>query len=199
MRNCTYDGNLDYAREFTEIWNKKVKSIRKTSIVVAAVMIVLGIVCIAFPVQAVRVVEVIAAIVIAVLGVVQIIDYCNFPIPFQRAGTLVNGILNILIGILLLCSPSSVSIGTFAFMFGFLLLIFGIDLLALSGKLRFFGIGGCGWVVATGIVGLVAAAAFFILPLASTIALNYILAIYLIAGGAVILVESTYMKDLQMK
>lgn len=196
--NNLYDSNFDYAKEFTDRWNKKVRAVRVTGIVIAILMAVLGVVCLLFPEKSLRVIEVIASCVIMALGVCQMVDYFSLPVIFQRAGILLDSILNILLGCMLLSSPAAVSITTFAFMFGFLLMIFGIDLLAFSGKLGFFGISGFGWVVANGILSVIASMAFFFMPLASSVALNIVLAVYLIVGGVTLLIETLSMKDLRI-
>lgn len=111
---------------------------------------------------------------------------------------LINSVLNIFLGCLLIAAPATVSISAFAFMFGFLLLVFGIDLLAFSGKLGFFGVTGYGWVIATGVISVIASAAFFLMPMASSVALNVVLAVYLVVGGVTLLIETLSMKDLRI-
>lgn len=194
-----FENYTDYVQAFTEQWNQKVKSIRKASIVISILMVVFGILCMVFPVASVTVIEILAAIVLIAFGICEIMNYFSLPVIFQRGGILINAILNIIVGVILICSPAAVTISTFAFMFGFLLMIFGVDLLALAGKLKFFGVSNFGWVIVVGVLSLITSFAFFLLPLASTIALNYILAIYLLAGGIMILIESFSMKDLEVK
>lgn len=199
MRTYRDDDNIDLAGLFVENWNKRLKSFRVSGMVVAALMIVLGIVLCIFPSQSVRVIEIFAALMIMALGVYQFIDYFNLPVILQRGGVLINAILNVILGILLITSPASVTISAFAFMFGFLLMIFGIDLLAASGKLAYFNVANYGWVIVTGIISIIASVFFIFLPLASTIALNYILAVYLLVGGVTVFIEALSMKDLKIK
>lgn len=199
MRTYRDDDNINLAGLFVENWNKRLKSFRVSGMVVAALMIVLGIVLCIFPSQSVRVIEIFAALMIMALGVYQFIDYFNLPVILQRGGVLINAILNVILGILLITSPASVTISAFAFMFGFLLMIFGIDLLAASGKLAYFNVTNYGWVIVTGIISIIASVFFIFLPLASTIALNYILAVYLLVGGVTVFIEALSMKDLKIK
>ena len=199
MRTYRDDDNIDLAGLFVENWNKRLKSFRVSGMVVAALMIVLGIVLCIFPSQSVRVIEIFAALMIMALGVYQFIDYFNLPVILQRGGVLINAILNVILGILLITSPASVTISAFAFMFGFLLMIFGIDLLAASGKLAYFNVTNYGWVIVTGIISIIASVFFIFLPLASTIALNYILVVYLLVGGVTVFIEALSMKDLKIK
>lgn len=199
MRTYKDDGNFDPVDLFMDRWNRRVRSFRIYGIVVAVLMIVLGIVLCVFPGQSVRVIEIIAALIIMLLGIYQFADYSSLPVMFQRGGLLVNAILNVILGFLLLISPPDIGISTFSFLFSVLLMIFGVDLLAFSGKLGYFGITGYGWVIAAGVISILVSVLFMFLPLASAIALNYILAIYLMAGGITVLIEAVSMKDLQIK
>jgi len=55
-----------------------------------------------------------------------------------------------------------------------------------------------GWVIASGVISIVTSVFFLCLPLASAIALNYILAVYLIVGGIAVFIESVSMKDFRI-
>ncbi len=44
---------------------------------------------------------------------------------------------------------------------------------------------------------LLASAVFFILPMASAVFLNYVIAVYLLVGGATLLIEAFSMNDLK--
>lgn len=190
------DFNLE--KQISGQWNKKLKSLRFTSIVINILMIVLGILFIVFPQQSLIVLERLASILIIVLGVYLIIDYFYTAVFVRRPAILINGILNILLGTLLLFSPAMVTITTFAFMFGFLMLTFGIGELVMIKKIRFFVPSGYGWIIASGIINILVAAAFFIAPLFSSIFINYILAIYLIVGGITLLIEALSMQSMDI-
>jgi uncharacterized membrane protein HdeD (DUF308 family) len=198
MRTYRDDGNEDLAGIFIDNWNKRLKSFRVAGIAAAVLMVILGIVLCAFPGQSIRVIEIIAACLIMAFGIYELTDYFHLPVILQRGGILMNAVLNIFLGILLIISPAYVTLASFAFIFGFLLMIFGIDLLAVSGKLAYFNVTNYGWVIASGIISIVASVFFLCLPLASTIALNYILAVYLIVGGVAVFIESVSMKDFRI-
>ena len=199
MRTYYDDGSQNIADLFVENWNKKLKSLRRAGIAVAALMVILGIVLCIFPSQSIRVIEIFAACIILVLGIYQFIDYFNLPVMLQRGGLLMGAVMNVFLGILLMASPAYVTLSAFAFIFGFLLMVFGIDLLAVSGKLAYFRVTNYGWVIASGVISIIASLFFLCLPLASTIALNYILAVYLIVGGVTVLIEMLSMKDLKIE
>ena len=92
--------------------------------VLSIFMIVCGVLCVIFPVQAVLAAEILAAVVIITLGVYEIIEYFCEPGFLRQPMSLIGGVLNLIIGILLIFSPSQVTISTFAFLFGILLMVF---------------------------------------------------------------------------
>lgn len=195
--NEMYDYS-DYRKMLAGQWNHELRSIRITSIIISLVLLALGVLCAIFPGKSIAALSVIASILIVVLGVFQIVCYCKLPILIRRVGTLVSGILNILLGILLLCSPIGVTLSTFIFMMGFMLISIGIEELVFSGTLKSFGVSGSGWLIANGIISILAALMFFFMPMmASVVAINYMIAAYLIVDGVTLLIEAISMKDLK--
>lgn len=191
--------NFDYAHEFSENWNTKLKSIRITCFVISALMLICGILFMVFPVKSVFVVETIAAVLIIALGVYQICDYFCVPAFLRDPGSLISSILNIVIGILLLCGPMEATVSTFAFLFGFLLMVFGINKIAFANKLNCFGAERYGWVIASGVLNILAAVTFMILPMVSTLVLNYIVAAYLLVGAVALFIDAITMREYKMK
>ncbi len=187
----------DYRDMMTEQWNQELKSIRTTGFIVSILMLLLGVCCVIWPAPSMTVMSVLASIIIIVLGVFEIVCYCSAPILIRRAGTLISGILNILVGVLLQCSPVVVTLTTFTYMLGFLLFVFGIDLLVFAGRLHLFAITGYGWLIFNGVLSLIAAFAFLFLPLASAAVLNYVIAAYLLVDGITLLVETISMKEMK--
>ena len=191
--------NFDYAHEFSENWNTKLKSIRITCFVISALMLICGILFMVFPVKSVFVVETIAAVLIIALGVYQICDYFCVPAFLRDPGSLISSILNIVIVILLLCGPMEATVSTFAFLFGFLLMVFGINKIAFANKLSCFGAERYGWVIASGVLNILAAVTFMILPMVSTLVLNYIVAAYLLVGAVALFIDAITMREYKMK
>ena len=77
-------------------------------------------------------------------------------------------------------------------------MVSGLNKLSFAHQLSFFGIESYGWVIFTGIINVLAALAFIIAPLMSTVVLNYIVAAYLLVGGIALLVEVIAMHDLKL-
>lgn len=192
------DPKFDFYHEFGEKWNQKLRSVRITGFVIGVLMLILAVLLMIFPVKSVFVFSTIAALLIVAFGFFRAVDYFCAQ-PFLRdPGDLVGGILNILIGVMLLCSPPEATVSTFTFLFGILLMVFGIHKIALAHKLSWVGIQNDGWVIASGVLNILAAVVFIVLPMVSSIMLNYMIAAYVLVGGVSLLIETAAMKDFKI-
>lgn len=191
--------DMDLAQEFSDHWNKKLRSLRTTGFIASILMIVLGILCVMYPMQAVTVVEILVCILLMVIGVFEIVDYCREPVWFRSTGIIISGILNIMVSIALIVSPRNIAISTFAVLFGWMLLMSGIEMIAFGNRLAFFSVANHGWLTVCGFFNIIAALFFVFTPFASTLALNFILASYLFVGGITLLIEAFSMRDLKIK
>lgn len=188
----------DYRGVVTAQWNRELKSLRTAGFIVSGVMLLLGVFCLVWPAPSMKAMSVLASLAIIGLGVFEIVSYCSVPLLIRRAGTLISGILNVFVGLMLLCAPTAVTLSTFTYMLGFLLFVFGIDLLVFAGRLRFYKVSGRGWLIFNGIISLLVAFAFLFMPLFSAAVLNYVIAAYLLVDGVTLLVETASMKVLQV-
>ena len=100
-----FNDDFDFRSEFVGKWNKKIHSLRVAGIIVAILMIICAILCMIYPVKSVTIIGTIATGLILILGIYQIIDYIAAPPLFRGPGGLVSAICNLLIGLLLICSP----------------------------------------------------------------------------------------------
>lgn len=178
-----------------EEWDRRLHSMRISGIILGVVMILLGILCLVFPVESVYVVEVIASAALIAFGILQIVEYIRLPFAYMIGGMLVSGILNIILGIMLLTSPTDAMLITFSFMFGIDLMCLGITQLSFSSALRFASAESYGWVIAQGIINIFVSLMFFLMPLSSSFALGVIAAVYLIIAGAMLLGASLKLKN----
>ena len=177
----------DFARVFSENWNRKLKSVRLLGAVVSLCMLVCAVLCMH------------SAVLIIALGMYQLVDYYYMPVLLRDGGTLIGAVLNTVIGMLLLFSPVEITVSVFAYMFGFLLMIFGVNKITFANKLHFFGIFDYSWVIASGVMNILAAAVFLIIQLISIVMLNTALAGYLAVGGITLLVEVVTMKNMKIE
>ena len=190
-----YEFDENFRERFKENWNTQIHSMRVTCFVIGILMAVLGVVCLIFPVQSVFVVEVIASLAIMIFGIFEIIEYIRMPFAYLLSGVLMSGILNIIVGIMLLTSPKEAMLTAFSFIIAIDLMIMGIQELSFSSVLRFMELESYGWVIAMGIVNICLSVLFFCMPMASSAALGVIAAIYLLAGGITLIVETVKLKD----
>ena len=189
----------DFARVFSENWNRKLKSVRLLGAVVSLCMLVCAVLCMQAPSPMQKALKIAAALVIIALGMYQLVDYYYMPVLLRDGGTLIGAVLNTVIGMLLLFSPVEITVSVFAYMFGFLLMIFGVNKITFANKLHFFGIFDYSWVIASGVMNILAAAVFLIIPLISIVMLNTALAGYLAVGGITLLVEVVTMKNMKIE
>lgn len=192
-----YDNNIDYGNEFRNYWNDHVKKFRAGGFVAGIIMIVLGVLCFIFPVNSLLVMEILIAILIITAGAGEIAAYSRMPVFLRLPGTLISGILNILLGVLLLVGDRQEMMITFAFIFSIELIVVGIQEIAASNRMRFFGETSTGWLVASGALNLIGGCCLLFMPAAS-IAISFVVAIYLVVGGVSLLVKAVNAKELKM-
>ena len=191
-----FDPRYDYVNEFIIEWNKKVKKLKWTGIIIALAMIAVGICCGIFPMETFAVIQTLAAAALMIEGVCGIIGYAAATSYFKDPMQIVSGILNILLGIFLIFMPAAVTVSTLVFLLGFLLLFHGAERLAVAGRLKFYRLMDTGFMTFGGVLDLILAVVFLILPLFSALVLNYIIAAYLIVNGIILLIEAISMKTL---
>ena len=180
-------------------WNYRVKSIRRAELMMGIAMIVLGTVCIFYPRQSIYVLELIASFAILAFGIFKIAEYFSVPVYLRMPGLMVSGILDILISIMLMTSPSGVLLETFAWIMAIDLMVMGIEELSYSSVLKWISVESYDWVVVNGVLNIIISLLLFILPASSSVAILFLLAIYLIVGGVSLLIEYKKSKDLKIK
>lgn len=95
-----FDSDYDYIDEFTTQWNERYKKAKRMSIILSIVLILIGILCFAFPEKVFTTIQIIAAIGLIVWGACEIYSYITTTFFFRDAMWLASGILNILLGCL---------------------------------------------------------------------------------------------------
>lgn len=183
--------------EIREKWNKNLRSTRIWGFIAAVFMILIGILCIAYPIQSTYFIEVLASIAMLCFGIWEIVRYTQIT-PILRTGvSLASGILNIILALMLLTSPAEDMLLTFGFMFGLDLLMLGFEEITSSSRLGVIGIDGTGWLTADGVLNIIFGFILLFVPFASVAAVSVILAMYLIFGGISLFVFCINAKDLK--
>lgn len=84
----------DFARVFSENWNRKLKSVRLLGAVVSLCMLVCAVLCMHSAVPMHQALKTAAALVIIALGMYQLVDYYYMPVLLRDGGTLIGAVLN---------------------------------------------------------------------------------------------------------
>ena len=193
-----FDSEFDYVQELIDTWNKKRKKVRTAYFIIAAVLFLAGILTAVFPIRVFAVIQYLAAAAVIVIGIYHFAAYTSMTYYFKDGMLIMSGILNILIGIMLLIMPITLTVQVVTFMLAFLLIFTGAQKISFASRLKYFQIPNTGSLTFSGILNIILAVIFLLLPFVSALALNYILAAYLIITGAALFVEALGMHKLNM-
>ena len=166
--------------------------------ILAALLILAGIATAAFPAGIFAVIQYLAAIAVIVVGIWHFVTYSSTTYYFKDSMHIISGVLNILIGIMLFIMPVTLTVQVFTFMLAFILIFSGVEKLSLASRLRYFRIPHTGSLTFSGILNIILAVVFLLLPFVSALALNYILAAYLVIIGAALLIEAAGMHKISL-
>lgn len=199
MLGFGFDLDPQLKQQLAQEWNARVRSIRTTGFVVSILMIVVGVLCLFFPIQSIYIGATVLTFFIIAFGVFEIAEYLSLPAFFRMGGMLASGILNIVIGIMLLALPAESMVIAFSFMLAFNLLMLGVEELSFTSFLRAFNVANYGWVIASSVLNIIFALMLLFIPITSSVALWLCLALYLVAGGISLLIECVKSKNLKAR
>ena len=193
-----FDSDFDYVQELIDTWNSRKKKMRTAYIIIAAVLLIAGILTAVFPVSIFAVVQYFAAAAVIVIGIYHFVTFASMTYYFRDYMLLLSGILNVLIGIMLFFMPVALTVQVITFLLAFLLIFSGAEKLSLASRLRYFRIPHTGSMTFSGVLNIILAVIFLLLPFVSALALNYILAAYLIIVGIALLIEAAGMHKISL-
>lgn len=191
-----FDPQYDYIAEFIDNWNHKLRRIKGMLIVVAILLLVAGVLCALLPEETYLTIQAFAAAALIVQGIGHIVSYASTTYYFKDPMLIIAGILDILLGLMVVFMPVGVTVATLTFLFAILLLFHGAGRIAFASRMKYYRIMSTGAITFSGVVSIVLAVIFILLPLLSMLVLNYILAAYLIVEGITLLVEALSMKQI---
>ncbi|OUP83594.1 hypothetical protein B5F07_09990 [Lachnoclostridium sp. An169] len=192
-----FDSDFDYVHEFMEHWNSQRRKVRTASCIAGILLIIAGILTIVFPVGIFAVIQYVAAAALIILGIYRLVSYASVTWHFKDPMLIVTGILNILLGILLLFMPVVLTVQVITFLFAFLLIFSGTQKISFASRMKYFRIGHTGALTFSGVLDIILAVIFLFLPFTSALTLNYIISAYLILGGITLLIEAAGMHKLE--
>ena len=193
-----FDLDFDYVQELIDTWNSRRKKMRTAYIIIAAVLLIAGILTAVFPVSIFAVMQYFAAAAVIVIGIYHFVTFASMTYYFRDYMLLLSGILNVLIGIMLFFMPVALTVQVITFLLAFLLIFSGAEKLSLASRLRYFRIPHTGSMTFSGVLNIILAVIFLLLPFVSALALNYILAAYLIIVGIALLIEAAGMHKISL-
>ena len=120
-----FDSNFDYVQELIDRWNSRRKKIRAIYFIIAAILIIAGILTAIFPVRIFIVIQYLAAAAIIIVGIYHFIAFSSMTYYFRDYTLLLSGILNVLMGVLIMIMPLTLTVQVITFMFAFVLLFSG--------------------------------------------------------------------------
>ena len=182
-------GNQESFYEMQDKINRKLRSLRRLGLVLAAVLVVLGIVLLFCPQSVVLWIERGIAVILGLVGIVEILDYLSTSALFRQSLTIVRGLFDLLIAVLLLRADAEMVITVFAVLLGVSAIVIGIHKLDYAMKLNYFRVEGSGMAIAGGVLSVIAGICFLISPLSSAIVLTTLIAAYCILGGIALFIE----------
>ena len=114
-----FDSDYDYVQELKEAWERGKKKIRNAYLILAAILLAAGILLAVFPTGIFALIQYIAAIAVIMVGIYHFISYASMTYYFRDPMLLVSGILNVLLGVLLLLMPVELTAQVITFLLAF--------------------------------------------------------------------------------
>lgn len=171
---------------------------RAAYIIIAAVLLIAGVLTAVFPVGIFTVIQYFAAVAVIAVGIYHFVAFASMTYYFRDYMLLLSGILNVMIGIMLFVMPVALTVQVITFLLAFLLIFSGAEKLTLASRLRYFRIPHTGSATFSGLLNIILAVVFLLLPFVSALALNYILAAYLVITGIALLIEAAGMHKISL-
>lgn len=193
-----FDSDFDYVQELIDTWNSRRKKTRAAYIIIAAVLLIAGVLTAVFPVGIFTVIQYFAAVAVIAVGIYHFVAFASMTYYFRDYMLLLSGILNVMIGIMLFVMPVALTVQVITFLLAFLLIFSGAEKLTLASRLRYFRIPHTGSATFSGLLNIILAVVFLLLPFVSALALNYILAAYLVITGIALLIEAAGMHKISL-
>ncbi|MGI6117731.1 MAG: HdeD family acid-resistance protein [Bilifractor sp.] len=194
-----YDNDKDYRQEIRSFWNENVKRYRAAAICSGIIMLILGVIGIIWPVDSAVVVACIIAAALIVFGIAKIAGYVKTPAYFRSGLGLVDGILDILLGIMMFFSGTDVMLYTLSFFFAFELIVAGIENLVIGNRIQFFGFASNGNFVVSGVIDLIVGTLLLFMPGASLLTMAVMAICFLITKGILLIIDGVRAGKLEMK
>lgn len=192
-----FNSDFDHVGDFVERWNAGVRRTRTWAIVIGVLLVLAGIASAVAPLSIYALIQGVVAAALIVGGIGETVSYARTPELFRSPTMLVMGVLNALLGVMLLALPAYLTAGTVVFLLAFLFIIAGAERITYARRMRYFGLPDSGLTTFTGALNIVCGVAFLLMPAFSGVVIGYVIAAYLIVGGASLVVEGISMRPIE--
>ena len=189
-----YDPNHDYVSDYIDQWNRQIRATKIWMAVIGIVLVITGLASAIAPFSMYAFIQTFAAVALIMHGVSHLVSYFQTPQFFRNGATLASGLLNALLGILLLALPATLTAGTIVFLLAFLLVTMGIERISFAQSMKYYQLGGSTAGMITGIVDIVLGIVFALMPLFASAAISILISAYLVVAGVALIVESLSIK-----
>lgn len=189
-----YDPNHDYVSDYIDQWNRQIRATKIWMAVIGIVLVITGLASAIAPFSMYAFIQTFAAVALIMHGASHLVSYFQTPQFFRNGATLASGLLNALLGILLLALPATITAGTIVFLLAFLLVTMGIERISFAQNMKYYQLGGSTAGMITGIVDIVLGIVFALMPLFASAAISILISAYLVVAGVALIVESLSIK-----
>ena len=192
-----FNSDFDHVGDFVERWNASVRRTRTWTIVIGVLLVLAGLASAVAPLSIYALIQGVVAAALIAGGIGETVSYARTPELFRSPTMLVMGVLNALLGVMLLALPAYLTAGTVVFLLAFLFIISGAERITYARRMRYFGLPDSGLTTFTGVLNVVCGVAFLLMPAFSGVVIGYVIAAYLIVGGASLVVEGVSMRPIE--
>lgn len=192
-----FNSDFDHVGDFVERWNASVRRTRTWTIVIGVLLVLAGIASAVAPLSIYALIQGVVAAALIAGGIGETVSYARMPELFRSPTMLVMGVLNALLGVMLLALPAYLTAGTVVFLLAFLFIISGAERITYARRMRYFGLPDSGLTTFTGVLNVVCGVAFLLMPAFSGVVIGYVIAAYLIVGGASLVIEGVSMRPIE--
>lgn len=189
-----YDPNHDYVSDYIDQWNRQIRATKIWMAVIGIVLVITGLASAIAPFSMYAFIQTFAAVALIMHGASHLVSYFQTLQFFRNGATLASGLLNALLGILLLALPATLTAGTIVFLLAFLLVTMGIERISFAQNMKYYQLGGSTAGMITGIVDIVLGIVFALMPLFASAAISILISAYLVVAGVALIVESLSIK-----
>lgn len=193
-----YQSHQDMLSAYRDRWNRGFKAGKAFFIILAVLMILAGVVTFLYPLNLYAVVQAVVAAMLLVHGIMQVVSFIRATGLFKDPMLMVTGVLNALLGIVLLMLPTAFTATTLTFIMAFMLIMIGAERISHASHMRYFGMPGSGVTTVSGVLNIILGIVFLLAPIFSSVVLSFMVSAYLVGTGVTLLIEAISMRRIEL-